>query len=55
MTYNHIPNNVQGIERSEKEKVNLIAQTIDQYIKEIEELKERINPTTPPKVREKRK
>jgi hypothetical protein len=26
------------------------SQTIDQYKKEIEELKERINPTTPPEV-----
>jgi hypothetical protein len=54
-TYNHIPNNVQATERSAEEKINLIAQTIDQYRQEIEELKERLNPMTPPEVREKRK
>jgi hypothetical protein len=41
--------------REAEEKINLIAQTIDQYKQEIEELKERLNPTTPPEVREKRK
>jgi hypothetical protein len=50
MTYNCIPNNMQETERSAEEKINLIAQTIDQYIQEIEELKKRLNPTTPPEV-----
>jgi predicted nucleic acid-binding Zn-ribbon protein len=54
-TYNRIPNNAQATERSAEEKINLIAQTIDQYRQEIEELKERLNPTTPPEVREQRK
>jgi hypothetical protein len=30
--YNRIPNNAQATKRSTKEKINLIAQTIDQYI-----------------------
>jgi hypothetical protein len=53
--YNRIPNNAQAAERSAEEKINLIAQTIDQYRQEIEELKEKLNPTTPPEVREQRK
>jgi FtsZ-binding cell division protein ZapB len=46
---------VQATERSAEEKINLIVQTIDQYRKEIEELKENLNPMTPPEVREQRK
>jgi DNA repair exonuclease SbcCD ATPase subunit len=54
MVYNRIPDNVQAPERSAEEKINLISQTIDQYKQEIEELKERLNPMTPPEVREQR-
>jgi hypothetical protein len=45
---------VQLLQRSAEEKINLISQTIDQYKQEIEELKERLNPTTSPEVREQR-
>jgi predicted nucleic acid-binding Zn-ribbon protein len=38
---------VQAPERSAEEKINMISQTIDRYKQEIEELKERLNPTTP--------
>jgi predicted nucleic acid-binding Zn-ribbon protein len=41
---------VQATESSTEEKINLITQKIDQYRKEIEELKEKFNPTTPPEV-----
>jgi hypothetical protein len=54
-TYNCIPNNAQATERSAKEKIIVVTQTIDQYKHEIEELKERITPTTPPDIREQRK
>jgi predicted nucleic acid-binding Zn-ribbon protein len=54
MTYNRIPDNAQALERSVEERINLISQTIAQIKKDIEELKERINPMTPPEVREQR-
>jgi FtsZ-binding cell division protein ZapB len=41
--------------KSVEEKINLISQTIYQYKQEIEDLKEKINPMTPPEVREHRK
>jgi FtsZ-binding cell division protein ZapB len=37
------------------EKIDLIVHKIDQYRPEIEELKEKINPMTPPEVKEQRK
>jgi FtsZ-binding cell division protein ZapB len=53
MVYDRIPDSAcKHLERSAEEKINLISQTIDQYKKEIEELKERLNPMTPPEVRE---
>jgi predicted nucleic acid-binding Zn-ribbon protein len=55
MVYNRIQNSVKVAKRSVEEKINLIAQTINQYRQGIEELKERINPTTPLEVREQRK
>jgi hypothetical protein len=55
VAYDLIPNNVQAVERSAEEKINLIAQIIDQYKHDIKELKERLNPMTPPEVREHRK
>jgi archaellum component FlaC len=45
---------VQALDRSIDEKINIIAQTIEGYMQEIEELKEKINPMTPLEVREKR-
>ena len=48
--YDRIPNNAKTPERSAEEKINMISQTIDKYKQEIEELKERLNPTTPPEV-----
>jgi FtsZ-binding cell division protein ZapB len=50
MAYNNIPNNAQATKRSAEEKINLIAQTINKYKHEIEELKENLNSTTPPDV-----
>jgi FtsZ-binding cell division protein ZapB len=41
-------------ERSVEEKITLIAQTIDQYQWEIEQLKENLNPMTPLEVKEQR-
>jgi predicted nucleic acid-binding Zn-ribbon protein len=55
VVYNRIPDNVQAEKKSAEEKLNLIAQTINKYRKEIEEIKEKLNPTTPLKVREQRK
>ena len=46
--YTHIPNSVQAKNRNGEENINLIAQTIDQYRKDIEYLKETLNPMTPP-------
>jgi hypothetical protein len=48
--YDCILDSAQTLERNAKEKINMISQTIEIYKKEIEELKERINPTTPPEV-----
>jgi hypothetical protein len=54
-TYNQILNNVHAVGSSTEDKIKLITQTIDRCMQEIKELKEKLNPTTPPKVREKRK
>jgi FtsZ-binding cell division protein ZapB len=53
--YNHIPNNTQEENRSTEENLNLIEKTIHLYRQEIEELKETLNPMTPPEVKEQRK
>jgi predicted nucleic acid-binding Zn-ribbon protein len=53
--YNHLPDNVHAESSSTEEKLKMIAQTIDHYRKQIEDLKEKLTPTTPPEVREKRK
>jgi FtsZ-binding cell division protein ZapB len=45
---------VQAPERSAEEKIKIISQTIEGYRQEIEELKEKLNPMTPPEVREQR-
>jgi hypothetical protein len=46
--YNHLPNNAQAESPSTEEKLNHISQTIDHYRKHIEEMKEKLNLTTPP-------
>jgi hypothetical protein len=46
---------VQAENTSTEEKLKLISQTIEHYRQEIEELKEKLTPTTPPEVREQRK
>jgi len=53
--YNNIPDSVQEQNISVEKKLNLIAQTVNLYRKEIEEIKEKENPTTPPEVREQMK
>jgi hypothetical protein len=53
--YNHLPDSMQAESPSTEEKLNNISQTIDHYRKQIEELKEKLTPTTPPEVREQRK
>jgi predicted nucleic acid-binding Zn-ribbon protein len=50
--YDHIPESVQSPERSAEEKIKIILQTVQGYRKEIEDLKQNINPTTPLEVRE---
>jgi predicted nucleic acid-binding Zn-ribbon protein len=50
MVYDHIPDSAQALERSAEEKIKIISQTIEGYRQEIEELKEKINPMTPPEV-----
>jgi hypothetical protein len=52
-TYEKTPNIVQRDELIAVEKIDQIAQEIDQYQKEIENLREHLTPTTPPEVREK--
>jgi predicted nucleic acid-binding Zn-ribbon protein len=54
-TYEKIPNIAQRDELTATEKIDQIAQEIDQYQKEIENLREQLTPTTPPAVKEKRK
>jgi conjugal transfer/entry exclusion protein len=49
------PTTVQGNELLAAEKINQIAQEIDQYQKEIQTLRGEIRLTTPPTVKEKRK
>jgi predicted RNase H-like nuclease (RuvC/YqgF family) len=46
--YNCIPDTVHTPNRSTDEKINIITQRIEGYRKEIEELKEKLNPMTPP-------
>jgi hypothetical protein len=50
--YNHLLDNVQAESPMTEEKLNQISQTIDQYRKQIEELKEKLTLMTPPEVRE---
>jgi archaellum component FlaC len=54
-TYEKIPQAAQRDEITAAEKIDQIAQEIDQYHKEIENLREHLIPTTPPVVKEQRK
>jgi peptidoglycan hydrolase CwlO-like protein len=51
-TYEKIPKIAQSDELTATEKINQIAQAINQYQKEIKNLCENITPTTPPVVKE---
>jgi len=46
VVYNHILDNTHAVERSVEENINLIKHTLNQYRKDIEELKENINSMT---------
>jgi hypothetical protein len=50
MVYEHIPDSTQAPDRSAEEKIKISLQKIEGYRKEIEEIKEKLNPMTPPKV-----
>jgi hypothetical protein len=54
-TYEKIPQVAQGEEITTIENIDRIAQTIDQYHKEIENICEQLTPTTPPVVKEQSK
>jgi hypothetical protein len=54
MVYDRIPDSTQEPERSAEDNINMITHTIDRYKQENEDLKERLNPTIPPEVREQR-
>jgi chromosome segregation ATPase len=54
-TYEKIPQAAQSEEITAAENIDRIAQAIDQYQKEIENLREQLIPTTPPAVKEQRK
>jgi pantothenate kinase len=54
-TYEKIPKTTQTDELTTTENIDQIAQAINQYQKEIENLCEKLTPTTPPAVKEKRK
>jgi hypothetical protein len=45
-------NNTHATKSSAEENINLITLTIDQYRQDIEEIKEKLNLTTPPEVQE---
>jgi hypothetical protein len=55
IAYEKIPKTAQTTELTTTEKIDQIVQTIDQYQQEIKNLQEKLTPTTPPEVREKRK
>ena len=53
--FGKLPTTMQGNELPAAEKIDQIAQAIDQYQKEIETLRRKIRPTTPPTVKEQQK
>ena len=54
-TYENIPNTTHRDELTAIENIDQIAQMIDQYQKEIENICDYLTPTTPPIVKEHRK
>jgi hypothetical protein len=54
-TYKKIPQAAQGEEIIAAKNIDRIAQAIDQYQKEIENLREQLTPTTPSTMKEKMK
>jgi hypothetical protein len=53
--FEKLPSTVQGNELPIEGNIDQIAQTIDQYQKEIENIHDHLTPTTSPIVKEKRK
>jgi hypothetical protein len=53
--YDRIPNSAQITEPTTTQNIDHIVQTIDQYMKEIENLLEQLIPTTPSEVKEQRR
>jgi uncharacterized protein YlzI (FlbEa/FlbD family) len=53
--FEKLPSTTQGNELTVEEKIDQIAQEIDQYHKEIENLCEQLTPTTPLAVKKQRK
>jgi polyhydroxyalkanoate synthesis regulator protein len=53
--FEKLPSTMQGNELPVAGNIDQIAQAIDQYQKEIENLREQLTPTTPPEVKEQRK
>jgi hypothetical protein len=53
--FEKLPSTTQGNELPVERKIDQIVQAIDQYQKEIENLREQLTPTTPPTVKEQRK
>jgi hypothetical protein len=53
--FGKLPSTVQGNELPAAEQINQIVQGIDQYKKEIENLREHLTPETPREVKEQRK
>jgi hypothetical protein len=53
--FEKLPSTAQGNELPIEGKIDHIVQAIDQYNKEIENLCEKLTPTTPPAMKEKRK
>jgi hypothetical protein len=45
-----IPENAEEVVRNVEEHIQIIVWTLEDYKKDIEELKEKLTPTTPPKV-----
>jgi DNA-directed RNA polymerase specialized sigma54-like protein len=48
--FTRIPDNTQAAMSNAKEQIQIIVQTLEDYKKEIEDLKEKLTPTTPPEV-----
>jgi hypothetical protein len=53
--FEKLPSTMEGNELPVAGKIDRIAQTIDQYQKEIENIHEQLTPTTPPEMTDQRK